>query len=349
MLKSIKIICSFIFLIINDYSFAQSSNTKINTVQKVDPPYQNFYAKYLDNQGIPIRSAEIVSDDALKIASRKLDTLLRYIPVVRSNLIANGVELHIIGKDQQTSDLPEFTEMKGTEYVDNGILTNIDKRTRGMGGIYASCGEENLLNLHGDKYAGGYDICIHEFSHSIMDYGLDSLVRKKIIAQYNSSVNIRGLWKGAYAATNEQEYWAELTTWYFGAHGDYMKGNKPKTGPEGLRSYDFQGYTLIDSIYKGKTLLSAIQKKSQVLFSKSPSGHSEKKSQLIIINNSKKPLKLSWVDHQGVEVLFPEILPSTTFKKDAFYSQVWLIDNGKTKIYVKIFDPVCNIELSKDF
>jgi hypothetical protein len=349
MLNPTKIIYSLLLCLITNCSIAQNTITEINAVQKISPPYQGFYAKYLDNQGIAIRSAEIVSDSALLVASKKLNYLLKGMPIVRKNLIMNGIELHIIGKNQKTSDLPEFKEMKGVQYMDNGSMTDIDERTRGMGGIYASCGEENLLNLKGDKYAGGYDICIHEFSHSIMDFGLDSLVRSKIVSQYISSVKTQGLWKGAYAATNEQEYWAELTTWYFGAHGDYMKGNKPTAGPKGLKSYDPQGYKLIDSIYNGKILSTLIKKKSQILFSKIPSSHSEQKSKLIIINNSKKTLKLSWVDYHGVEVPLSEILPSTTFSKDTYYAQVWLIDNGKTKTYVKIFDSRCNIELSKDF
>src|ERR1700761_5057356 len=157
---------------------AQVSNNKtkspnIDSVQQINPPLYGFYSKYLNCDGIAIRSAQAVDDMALYIASAKIKMMLKHMDAARQNLIKNGAELHIIGKDQQTSDLPELADQKNVNYVDKGKVTDIDKRTRGVGGIYASCGEENLLQLTADRYAGGYDICVHEFAHTLMTYGLD--------------------------------------------------------------------------------------------------------------------------------------------------------------------------------
>ncbi|RYY08436.1 MAG: hypothetical protein EOO04_40010 [Chitinophagaceae bacterium] len=197
-------------------AYAAIQHNTRDSVIIIDPPLLGFYAKYLDSDGIPIRSAKVVDDKALLVASAKIRDMLAHMPVTRKNLIKAGAELHIIGKDQQTSDLPEFAHAKGLKYVDNGITTDIDARTRGMGGLEASCGEENLLQLPGDRYFGGWDICVHEFSHTIMNFGLDSVLRQKIGSQYKKAVD-KGLWKDAYAGSNPQEYWGELSSWYFGA------------------------------------------------------------------------------------------------------------------------------------
>ena len=327
--------------------FAQKKVNK-DDVLTISTPYQQFYSKYLNSEGIPIRSSKVVSDTALKIASEKLKKLLEQTPIIRNNLIANSVELHIIGKNQQTSDLPEYRELKGLKFIDNGSLTDVDTRTRGMGGIYASCGEENLLGLPKDRYSDGYDICTHEFSHTIMGFGLDSILLKKISLQYRSSMD-KGLWKGVYASTNEQEYWAELSTWYFGAHGDFMQNNQPAPGPAALKAYDLGGYNLLDSIYSGKINPNKIIKKSNSVARNTPSLPSEQKSKFNVINNSKKELRIFWIDYSGKSILEKTVPPSTSFSKDTFYNNVWLIEGGHTPFYIKVFDPICNIELSKDF
>ena len=83
-------------------------------------------------------------------AYRRLSMLLTNFvvkqPMLISNLVASGVELHIIGMHQVTSDLPEFRDLKGKPLPEYNGLT-IDQRTRGMGGRLTSCGEENLLKL----------------------------------------------------------------------------------------------------------------------------------------------------------------------------------------------------------
>ena len=82
----------------------------------------------------------------------------------------------------------------------------------------------------------------------------------------------------AYAATNADEYFAELTMWYFGSHGEYVRRSAdasgaaksaavgaaadprdgtdarapvPPPGPGGLASYDPDGFALLSAIYAG--------------------------------------------------------------------------------------------------
>ena len=232
---------------------AYSTNQPLPTIQILMPPGKGFFSKQLDFRGIPIKAHLVVSDDALYVAYARMNLLLGHQPVIVSNLAAAKVELHIIGKDQVTTDLPEWLQDKGKPLPEYQGLTR-DQRTRGMGGQLTSCGEENLLKLEKDKYFGR-DICVHEFSHAIRDYGLDEKTRAQFDEQYHRSL-AKGLWTNGYAATNPDEYFAELSMWYFGTHGDlHMNEPKPENGPEGLKRYDAEAYRLFDDFYSGRLLV----------------------------------------------------------------------------------------------
>jgi alpha-glucosidase len=121
-----------------------------------------------------------------------------------------------------------------------------------------SCGEENLLALETDRYRGR-DICLHEFAHNIRNRGVPREIRARFDEQYKRSLD-RGLWQKSYAGSNADEYFAELTMWYFGTHGDlHMTGPKPENGPEGLKKYDPEAYALFDEFYTGRMEIGKIE------------------------------------------------------------------------------------------
>lgn len=219
-------------------------------IVQITPPEKDFFSKEIMFHGIPIKSSEVVSNQALLVAYDKLSMMLAHLPMIVSNLAAAHVELHIIGRDQVTTDLPEWRKDKGKPLDEYHGLTR-DQRTRGMGGRLTSCGEENLLKLDKDKYHGR-DICLHEFAHAIRNYGMPRALRDKFNQQYKESLD-KGRWVKSYAGSNPDEYFAELTMWYFGTHGDMnMTGPKPEDGPEGLKNYDPEAYQLFDNFYQGK-------------------------------------------------------------------------------------------------
>jgi hypothetical protein len=224
------------------------------TIVILNPPERDFFSKLLNFHGIPIKAHKVVSDEAMYAAYDRLALLFTNLlprqPIVISNLVAAGVELHIIGRDQVTTDLPEWIQDKGKPLEEYNGLTR-DQRTRGMGGRLTSCGEENLLRLQKDRYFGR-DICLHEFSHSIRNHGIPAALRSRFDAQYRRSLD-KGLWLKSYAGSNPDEFFAELTMWYFGTHGDLrMTGPKPENGPEGLKKYDPEAYALMDDFYSGR-------------------------------------------------------------------------------------------------
>jgi len=221
-------------------------------IEPIDPPENGFFTKVLSFHGILIKAPAVVVDDAMFRAYDRMALETARIPMAVSNIAAAGGELHIIGRDQVTTDLPEWRQDKHVPLYEptyNGATR--DRRTRGMGGLITSCGEENLLNLPADHYRGS-DICLHEFAHNIEDnIGRD--IRAKFDAQAQISKD-KGLWLHTYAGSNPNEFFAELTMWYFNSHGSYsgFQGARPDPGTEGLKKYDPEAFALFDQFYSGK-------------------------------------------------------------------------------------------------
>ncbi len=235
-----------------------------DAVSRINPPEKGFFAKLLYFQGIPIKASAVVSDDALFAARERLALMLDNLPDVSANLRANHAELHIIGRDQVTSDLPEWRFDKGKPLPEYNGLT-IDQRTRGMGGRIASCGEENLLKLPHDRYAGR-DICVHEFAHCIYQFGITRDLRERFRRLYKASL-AKGLWNKAYAGSNDDEFFAELAMWYFGTHGDlHMTGPKPDNGLNGLKAYDPDAFALFDDFFRGRIAVTPVSRADSAEF-----------------------------------------------------------------------------------
>jgi hypothetical protein len=184
---------------------ASPANRPAGEIRPLNPPEGGFYSKVLDYDGIPIKAHKDVSDEALYEAKARLSMMLDKLPTVRANLRSAGAELHIIGRNQVTSDLPEHRHLKGKPF--DGRQT-VDERTRGLGGLLTSCGEENLLRLERDRYRGR-DICVHEFAHGIYENGIPDSLRQKFREQHKRSL-AHGLWVDSYAGSNADEFFAEL-------------------------------------------------------------------------------------------------------------------------------------------
>jgi alpha-glucosidase/alpha-D-xyloside xylohydrolase len=227
----------------------------------IDPPEKGFFSKRVDFHGIPIKAHAVVADEALYAAYDRLalmfTNLLSRQPMVLSNLVAAGAALHIIGRDQVTTDLPEWRHDKGKPLAEYKGLTR-DQRTRGMGGLLTSCGEENLLKLPNDRYRGR-DICLHEFAHNVLDNGCPREIEARFEEQRKRSLE-KERWQKSYAGSNADEFFAELTMWYFGTRGDLsMTGPKPADGPEGLKAYDPEAFALIDDFYGGRVEIGKVE------------------------------------------------------------------------------------------
>jgi hypothetical protein len=296
-------------------------------IVRLDPPEQGFFSKKLDCEGILIKAYRQVADEALFVACQRIEEMLKSMSNARLNLVDAGAELHIIGRHQRTSDLPDYQSYQGKPY--EGDLT-IDQRTRGLGGnVVTSCGEENLLRLVDDRYRGR-DICVHEFAHTIQNSGLSDDLRQQIVRQYEHSLAM-GLWKRSYASVNAQEFFAELSMWYFGTHGDLaMEGPKPATGPPGLRDYDAQAFDLLDAIYTGRLPIardSHPPAKRLLLQSegKVRSADASRKAQLVLVNRDSGSYRIYWLDYDGKRKGYGTLGPHEKKELQTFISHPWLL------------------------
>jgi hypothetical protein len=313
------------------------------TIAVIDPPELGFFSKQVDCTGIPIKAHKDVDDEALREAHRRLGRMLRHLPVAVHNLVDVGAEMQIIGKDQQTSDLPSQRHWKGIAYESYGKqFASIDERTRGVGELAASCGEENLLKLPSDRYKDHRDICTHEFAHTLLNYGLSSNVREQVQGQFEKSME-KGLWKTAYASTNFDEFFAELSMWYFGSRGDCGQIKpRPEVGRDWLRRYDPDAFALLENIYSGHSKVERIAWETLIAHPpederKLRSISSQQHTSILFDNRTATDYSLFWLDFQGKRKAYGTLLAGCKEGQNTYATHPWLVaePNGKVVgIYV---------------
>jgi hypothetical protein len=204
---------------------------------------RQFYKKHLDVRGISVASAAAVDDEALRRTSAIVTGMLAGRPDVLKAMAGRGTRLIIIGKDQVYTDMPEYRNSFNPKYL--------NERVRGTGGLgVTSFGEENLLHLPQDRY-DDESIAVHEFCHTI-DAALrtvDAGWRQRLAQVYKDAMS-KGLWKGAYAASNPAEYWAEICQSYFDCNRVNNWNHNAIATREQLKLYDPAGYDLVRTTFR---------------------------------------------------------------------------------------------------
>ena len=212
-----------------------------------------FYEKYVDANGLAVLGSSAPSDESLLLACQLLKNMLGERDDVRLELIRRKARFAIIGKDEGTADIPEYGYGDATQ----DEIDYINQRARGLGGQVASCGEENILCLGGDRYPRE-SICVHEFSHTITTYGAYSAVdgfQDSLDAAYDDAM-ASGILEDTYRGSDVQEYWAEgVQDWY-----DTNDWSEPPNGIHNgvntrteLADYDPALYALVDSLFPAAT------------------------------------------------------------------------------------------------
>lgn len=169
--------------------------------------------------GIPICAFDCVSDDAVDHAQITLTKMLADVDyTIIHRLITFGASIGIIGRYQNTTDIPAHNHLKGQR---SGDGRDFDTGTRGLGGNLGcpmtSVGEENVAMIGDSRYARE-SILVHEFAHCIMNVGLAGLPQLQAIKAAYESAMREGLHdRKSYMASNADEYWAEATQAWFEA------------------------------------------------------------------------------------------------------------------------------------
>ncbi|HET6247454.1 MAG TPA: hypothetical protein VFE47_07155 [Tepidisphaeraceae bacterium] len=209
---------------------------ELRSAYHLDP----FYKKTASIDGIVIIASDKVSDYALLECAWTLDHMLNGRTMAKEALVKAKVRVGILAVTEYTMDIPENKRMGNGAYN--------DRRSRGLGGLpLATCAEENLLNLRHDPY-NAENITIHEFSHTVA-----SAIRRmhpewytKLKDAYAQAMKA-GLYAKSYAATNEQEYWAEgAQSWFDCASAHNDGGNSTRAQ---LKAYDPALAALLAEVY----------------------------------------------------------------------------------------------------
>jgi hypothetical protein len=208
-----------------------------------------FYKKYANANGLAVLGSSAPDDRSLQSACELVQGMLGKRDDVRKALIAAKARFAIIGKNEGTADIPEY----GYGQRSQAERDQINQRARGLGGQVASCGEENILCLQGDRY-WNESICLHEFAHTISTYGVyraDRTFEQRLNASYTEARD-QGILDRSYRRENAQEYWAEGAQDYFdtNASSNPPNGvhNTVDTRPE-LKDYDPTLFGLVEEVF----------------------------------------------------------------------------------------------------
>ncbi|KAI8740001.1 hypothetical protein BgiBS90_035297 [Biomphalaria glabrata] len=93
----------------------------------------------------------------------------------------------------------------------------------GVGGQRAVVLEDNVLCTPSDPFHGTENILAHEFTHTIHVHGISAMDQSNVYAAYLAAKSHQIWTPSSYAMTNEQEYFAEAATVYFGIN--FSNGN----------------------------------------------------------------------------------------------------------------------------
>ena len=214
----------------------------------------SFYQKYIETEGLYVTSSGKVSDEALLKACDIISLMLAKRPDVKAHMVKKGCHVMIIGKDEETCDLPEFAHICNCE----DSIKYWNWRARGFGGapedeFSSSCGEENLLALPQDKYVGE-NILIHEFAHLIHTVGIVGVepdFNERLEALRQNAIR-NGRWEKTYAVSNKEEYFAECVQSFFNCN----RYAEPANGVHNwvnrrtkLKTYDPDMYRLLQEYF----------------------------------------------------------------------------------------------------
>lgn len=218
------------------------------------------YRKYVDARGVPIIAPISVADEALLRARDILSEMLAGQPQHYAALVRKRTRIVIGERRGVLSDLPEFRNWGRYEYL-GGRIGGVyeDERIVGARGAVAAVFEETLL-CYDEAGGKGSDSYVHELAHAI-EFALPASFRRRTDSAYRSAMR-KGLWQGAYAASNAREYWAEAVIAWFGLAGpDIVTGPATRSG---LWSYDPGVARLIQEVFGDVEVRASCHKKTAV-------------------------------------------------------------------------------------
>ena len=199
-----------------------------------------FYRKATQVQDILIATSAKVSDLAHQETAYQFDMLMRSMkPGIAERIRKKRVLCLLIGHDEFTSQLPQFTTNKKGEELDfynwrqRGFLSHIGSRPTV---VFA---EEDVM-----EYEGGMQlesILVHEFGHVVHGAGFDEALQKRLTATFEN-VKKTGIWNDGRAAQRYRRIKSEKSVKLLGA----LKKSFPDESPKLLRKCLSAGDILVN-------------------------------------------------------------------------------------------------------
>ena len=199
-----------------------------------------FYRKATLVQDILIATSAKVSDLAHQETAYQFDMLMRSMkPGIAERIRKKRVLCLLIGHDEFTSQLPQFTTNKKGEELDfynwrqRGFLSHIGSRPTV---VFA---EEDVM-----EYEGGMQlesILVHEFGHVVHGAGFDESLQKRLTATFEN-VKKTGIWNDGRAAQRYRRIKSEKSVKLLGA----LKKSFPDDSPKLLRKCLSAGDILVN-------------------------------------------------------------------------------------------------------
>ncbi len=217
--------------------------------------YDAFYQQEITlDCGVKIVGTKQVRSEAMTKAKEMLEVILAN-SVIAERMGNAGCMLGIFGEGEIAYDILEhrYTYEEAYLYVE------------GFGGTQlASIKDANVLRLREGNYQTTYpneSILVHEFGHTVQNYGLSEAQMQEWESIYNSSI-AAGKWQDSYAGSNSSEYFATLSAIWFNAMDDTADGQwdgvrGPVNTRRELKVYDEAAYNFLSEIYVSDQYLPA--------------------------------------------------------------------------------------------
>jgi hypothetical protein len=303
-----------------------------------------FFTQRRRRCGVWLRASPRVDERAVDEAERRVERLLGRCDQVVANLARAGAELHVVGRDEAITDLPQYRHLAGVPVVDGMTL---DERGRGYGGLFACCSEEMLLRLPSARHSDHRDILAHELAHTVLDFGVSARVRARVEARWRRATE-RGRWTGAYAATNAQEFFAELTMWWVGSRGDHGTMQAPPAdGRLGLLRYDPASHDLVDDVWTGRLDPGHLGWSALRPSAATRSQGGRAATTVVFVNGGGQPAERCWLDGAGREVPYGSIPAHGAVAQPTYAGHAWVVHRAGVRLgpWVATRD-LCRIELA---
>ena len=194
-----------------------------------------FYQQWINVEGFPVLASVIVSPYAMKEAAWQIKQMSGHRSDILKVLAESSYYFTVSAYNEVLSDIPEFPVRPASQFfydASGGWLCEFRCRT-----IIVN---ESII-LRGDG------LILHEIAHAIhllvFDQDLHSTFDNRLKTLYNAAME-KGLWLGAYAATNRYEYWAVgVETWFNMGDFPFVQTR------EGLKAYDPSLAQLIAEVF----------------------------------------------------------------------------------------------------